>query len=91
VTRLGTIRLGIARTREKKFLPRALQPFQRRAKDMERNRLLSASHGKTRSQVLDLPVGPIELIALVRDGPSQSSDSALRICRVLCKQPFDSP
>src|SRR3989454_3103887 len=31
VTRFGTIRLRIARTREKRFLPRGLQPFQRRA------------------------------------------------------------
>ena len=31
VTRLGTIRLRIARTRGKSFLPRALEPFQRRA------------------------------------------------------------
>src|SRR3989440_10329240 len=30
VTRFGTIRLRIARTREKSFLPRGLQPFQRR-------------------------------------------------------------
>ena len=34
VTRLGTIRLRIARTRGKSFLPRALQPFQRRAEDV---------------------------------------------------------
>src|SRR5256885_767980 len=33
VTRLGTIRLRIARTRGKSFLPRALEPFQRRAED----------------------------------------------------------
>src|SRR2546426_2560590 len=31
VTRFGTIRLRVARTREKSFLPRGLQPFQRRA------------------------------------------------------------
>src|SRR3989440_9947244 len=30
VTRFGTIRLRVARTREKSFLPRGLQPFQRR-------------------------------------------------------------
>src|SRR2546422_2545375 len=30
-TRFGTIRLRVARTREKSFLPRGLQPFQRRA------------------------------------------------------------
>src|SRR2546426_7218661 len=30
VTRFGTIRLRVARTREKRFLPRGLQPFQRR-------------------------------------------------------------
>src|SRR5882724_10760312 len=29
VTRFGTIRLRVARTREKSFLPRGLQPFQR--------------------------------------------------------------
>ena len=34
VTRLGTIRLRIARTRGKSFLPRALEPFQRRAEDI---------------------------------------------------------
>src|SRR5260370_4214078 len=34
VTRLGTIRLRIARTRAKSFLPRALEPFQRRAEDV---------------------------------------------------------
>ncbi len=34
VTRLGTIRLRIARTRGKSFLPRALEPFQRRAEDV---------------------------------------------------------
>ena len=33
VTRFGTIRLRIARTRSKKFLPRALEQFQRRAED----------------------------------------------------------
>ncbi len=32
--RLGTIRLRIARTREKSFLPCALEPFQRRAEDV---------------------------------------------------------
>src|SRR5437588_12375849 len=31
VTRFGTIRLRVARTREKSFLPRGLQPFERRA------------------------------------------------------------
>src|SRR5436309_8786014 len=31
VTRFGTIRLRVARTREKSFLPRGLQPFQGRA------------------------------------------------------------
>src|SRR3989442_12403400 len=30
VTRFGTLRLRVARTREKSFLPRGLQPFQRR-------------------------------------------------------------
>src|SRR2546421_7453610 len=30
LTRFGTIRLRVARTREKSFLPRGLQPFQRR-------------------------------------------------------------
>src|SRR3989441_2592506 len=30
VTRFGTIRLRVARSREKSFLPRGLQPFQRR-------------------------------------------------------------
>jgi putative transposase len=34
VTRLGTIRLRIARTRGKSFLPRALEPFQRRPEDI---------------------------------------------------------
>src|ERR1700691_4793167 len=34
VTRLGTIRLRIARTRGKSFLPRALEPFQRRAEEV---------------------------------------------------------
>jgi hypothetical protein len=34
VTRMGTIRLRIARTRGKSFLPRALEPFQRRAEDV---------------------------------------------------------
>jgi putative transposase len=34
VTRLGTIRLRIARTRGKSFLPRGLEPFQRRAEDV---------------------------------------------------------
>ena len=34
VTRLGTIRLRVARTRGKSFLPRALKPFQRRAEDV---------------------------------------------------------
>ena len=34
VTRLGTIRLRIARTRGKSFLPRALEPFQRRAPEV---------------------------------------------------------
>ena len=34
VTRLGTIRLRIARTRGKSFLPRGLQRFQRRAEDV---------------------------------------------------------
>src|SRR5260370_23469022 len=34
VTRLGTIRLRVARTRAKSFLPRALEPFQRRAPDV---------------------------------------------------------
>src|ERR1700733_1520203 len=34
VTRLGTIRLRIARTREKSFLPRGLERFQRRAEDI---------------------------------------------------------
>src|SRR5438046_4537849 len=33
VTRFGTIRLRIARTRGKSFLPRGLQPFQRRAEE----------------------------------------------------------
>src|ERR1700680_2354477 len=34
VTRMGTIRLRIARTRGKSFLPRGLEPFQRRAEDV---------------------------------------------------------
>jgi hypothetical protein len=34
VTRVGTIRLRVARTREKSFLPGALEPFQRRAGDV---------------------------------------------------------
>jgi putative transposase len=34
VTRLGTIRLRIARTRGKSFLPRGLEPFQRRAEEV---------------------------------------------------------
>jgi len=34
VSRLGTIRLRIARTRGKSFQPCALQPFQRRAEDV---------------------------------------------------------
>src|SRR5438128_1867653 len=34
VTRFGTIRLRIARTREKSFLPCGLQPFQRRAEEV---------------------------------------------------------
>ena len=34
VTRFGTIRLRIARTRGKSFLPRGLEPFQRRAADV---------------------------------------------------------
>src|SRR3954463_16226622 len=34
VTRLGTIRLRIARTREKNFLPRGLEKFERRAADI---------------------------------------------------------
>ena len=34
VTRLGTIRLRVARTRGRSFLPRALEPFQRRAEDV---------------------------------------------------------
>ena len=34
VTRFGTIRLRIARTRGKSFLPRGLEPFQRRAEDV---------------------------------------------------------
>ena len=34
VTRLGTIRLRVARTRGKSFLPRGLEPFQRRAEDV---------------------------------------------------------
>jgi hypothetical protein len=34
VTRLGTIRLRVARTRGKSFLPRAVEPFQRRAEDV---------------------------------------------------------
>ena len=34
VTRLGTLRLRIARTREKSFLPRGLQRFQRRAEEV---------------------------------------------------------
>src|SRR5439155_22570780 len=34
VTRFGTIRLRVARTREKSFLPRGLQPFQRRWGDV---------------------------------------------------------
>jgi transposase-like protein len=33
-TRLGTIRLRVARTRGESFLPRALEPFQRRAADI---------------------------------------------------------
>src|SRR5439155_24755051 len=36
VTRFGTIRLRVARTREKRFLPRGLQPFQRRAEEVSR-------------------------------------------------------
>jgi putative transposase len=34
VTRMGTIRLRVARTRGKSFLPRALEPFQRPAEDV---------------------------------------------------------
>ena len=34
VTRLGTIRLRIARTREKNFIPKGLEKFQRRAEDV---------------------------------------------------------
>jgi putative transposase len=34
VTRLGVIRLRIARTRSRKFLPAAIEPFQRRAEDV---------------------------------------------------------
>jgi putative transposase len=34
VTRLGTIRLRVARTRGQSFLPRGLEPFQRRAEDV---------------------------------------------------------
>ena len=34
MTWLGTIRLRVARTRGKSFLPRALEPFQRRAEDV---------------------------------------------------------
>src|SRR5438094_1627364 len=34
VTGFGTIRLRVARTREKSFLPRGLQPFQRRAEEV---------------------------------------------------------
>src|SRR5439155_26541796 len=34
VTRFGTIRLPVARTREKSFLPRGLQPFQRRGEEV---------------------------------------------------------
>jgi len=34
VTRLGTIRLRVARTRGKSFLPRGLEPFQRRAEEV---------------------------------------------------------
>ena len=34
VNRLGTLRLRVARTRGKSFLPRALEPFQRRAADV---------------------------------------------------------
>ncbi len=34
VTRLGTLRLRVARTRKKNFLPSALQKFQRRAEDV---------------------------------------------------------
>src|ERR1035438_7592672 len=44
VTRLGTIRLRIARTRGKSFLPRALEPFQRRA-DRKSTRLKSSHLG----------------------------------------------
>src|SRR5262249_35804526 len=36
VTRFGTIRLRIARTREKSFLPVGLQRFQRRAEEVSR-------------------------------------------------------
>src|SRR5882724_10760310 len=39
VTRFGTIRLRVARTREKSFLPRGLQPFQRRAEEVSLKRL----------------------------------------------------
>jgi transposase-like protein len=34
VTRLGTIRLRIARTQGKSFLPQGMEPFQRRAEDV---------------------------------------------------------
>jgi transposase-like protein len=34
VTRLGTIRLRIARTRDRNFLPQGLEKFQRRAEDV---------------------------------------------------------
>jgi len=34
VTRFGTIRFRIARTRQKSFLPVALRPFQRRAEEV---------------------------------------------------------
>src|SRR4029077_6334095 len=34
VTRFGTIRLRVARTRGKSFLPRGLEPFQRRAAEV---------------------------------------------------------
>lgn len=36
VCRLGTLRLKIARTRERGFLPAGLERFQRRAEDLER-------------------------------------------------------
>src|SRR5438876_9607372 len=36
VTRCGPIRLRVARTREKSFLPRGLQPFQRRGGGVSR-------------------------------------------------------